>query len=614
MKFERSWIDINLSYFEDNLTELKKHFAPKNNFMQIVKADAYGHGAFQIAQKAIENGAISLGVANAQEGALLRFQGIKIPILILSPSFENEIDTIFKNNLTPSVSTLEFARLLNEKGGCKIHLNIDTGMGRSGFQYRDAKKNITKIKKMKNLEIEGIFSHFSSAENDSKFTEIQIEKFQKILEFCTPKFVHIANSSGVVNSAISQTNLVRLGLLSFGIYADISQKNKLRLKQIMTFKSHISQIKTAEIGDTIGYNQTFVASQKMKFAILPVGYADGYDFMLSNSGKVLYKNTICDILGKISMDMIAFDISHFRDAKVGDEVTLLGEENKQIRADNLVKTFGGSSYELLSQIGRRAKRYFFENGKVIDSSPILRRDFSPNIFSENKLENIIETAIEQRLQSGEIANLVSKNFLQQLFFEKDKNIHYKKKFKHKITLSENSKYTDFYETKTELHFSKKLQNNYFYVACAKDEHDLSKYFLRNDVEYRWILDENFENSFEVVSVKIDNLELLTETKNVDGCIEVKCSHENLQKFVGKEVDFSILTKTYYPKKSHQLAVFINEMTHGIEITLESNLQNVEVIPIFSGKQKFPNIKKYNNKIVVTKNEWILPTSGVIFVY
>ena len=101
---------------------------------------------------------------------------------------------------------------------------------------------------------------------------------------------------------------------------------------------------------------------------------------------------------------------------------------------------------------------------------------------------------------------------------------------------------------------------------------------------------------------------------MDGCIEVKCSHENLQKFVGKEVDFSILTKTYYPKKSHQLTVFINEMTHGIEITLESNLQNVEVIPIFSGKQKFPNIKKYNNKIVVTKNEWILPTSGVIFVY
>ncbi len=614
MKFERSWIDINLSYFENNITELKKYFAPKNNFMQIVKADAYGHGAFQIAKKAIENGAIFLGVANVQEGALLRFQGIKIPILILSPSFENEIDTIFENNLTPSVSTLEFARLLNEKGGCKIHLNIDTGMGRSGFQYRDAEKNIAHIKKMQNLEIEGIFSHFSSAENDSKFTEIQIEKFQKILEFCTPKFVHIANSSGVVNSAIPQTNLVRLGLLSFGIYADISQKNKLNLKQIMTFKSHISQIKIAEIGDAIGYNRTFVANKKMKFAILPVGYADGYDYMLSSKGKVLYKNVICDVLGKISMDMIAIDISKIEGAKVGDEVTLLDNENKQIHADNLVKAFNGSSYELLSQIGKRAKRYFFENGKVIDSSPILRRDFTPNIFSEGKLENIIETAIEQRLQSGEIANLVSKNFLQQLFFEKDKNIHYKKKFKHKIKLSENSKYTDFYETKTELSFSKKLQNDNFYVMCAKNEQDLEKYFLRNDVEYRWILDENLENSFEIISVKVNNLELFTEMKNVGGCIEIKCSHKNLQKFIGQEIEFSISTKTYYPKKSHQLVVFITEMTHGIEIILESDLQNVEVIPIFSGKQKFPNIKRYNNKIIVTENEWILPTSGVVFVY
>ncbi len=619
MKYERSWTEINLTNFASNLAELKRYFQPQADFMQIVKADAYGHGAYQIAKKSIECGAVSLGVANLQEGLLLRYQGIKTPIIILSPSLKSEIGQIIENNLIPTISTLSFAKELNKFGKCKIHINIDTGMGRSGFIFEDALKNINKISQLKNLEIEGIFSHFSSAENDSEFTKLQSDKFEKILLKFKPKYIHISNSCGAISFPNKYANLVRLGLLSYGISPNNEIKSKINLKPVMTFKSRIIQIKNAIKGDTIGYNKTFIAPQKMIYAILPVGYADGYDFLLSNKGKIILKNQICQVIGKISMDMIAIDISKIAKPEIGDEVILFGDKKEKITAEYLTSLYDGSSYELLSQIGRRAKRYYKQDGKIIDSSPLSRRDFVPKDFSDNKLGNIIETAIEQRLQSKEIANLVHENILKKLFAEKDNDINYRRNFQHSIKFEKSDKFPKYFLTSTTLSFTKKLQNDYFIVACAKTEKDLEKYFLRNDVEYRWLLDNKFdlkERYFEVTSVKINHLELENKVKITDGCIEIKCHHSDLKKLVGKEVNFSILTKTYYPKNSHQLSVYIIEMTQGINISFENNLKNVEAVPIFSGKSKFSKIIKNKNKISIStdKDEWVFPTSGVVFVY
>jgi len=632
MNTDRSWTEIDLTNFEENIKELKKFFHPQADFMQIVKADAYGHGAFQIAKKAIEYGAISLGIANLQEGLLLRYQGIKIPIVILSPSLENEIEQILENNLIPTISTLDFAEKLSKSGTCKIHINIDTGMGRSGFHYEKALEKINEIKKLSSLEIEGIFSHFSSAEENPEFTKLQSDRFEAILTKLDiiPKYIHISNSSGVVTFPNKYTNLVRLGLLSYGIYSNTEMKDKVSLKPVMTFKSHVTQIKNAKKADSIGYNRTFIVSKDMNYAVLPVGYADGYDFLLSNKGKVVIKDQVCNIVGKISMDMIAVDISTVADIKVGDEVILLGDANVNISAENLTSLYDGLSYELLSQIGRRAKRYYKENGKIIDSSPLLRRDFMPKDFSDDKLGNIIETAIEQRLQSKEIANLVHEDILKRLFAEKDKDIQYRRNFKHSIKFEEPKKspfergnkrgFTDdFYLTRTTLSFTKKLHNDYFSVACAKTEADLEKYFMRNDVEYRWLLDNSIDLEkmfFNVTSVKVNDIELYNEMKIADGCIEIKCYHPNLKNLAGKEVDFSISTKTYYPKSSHQLSVYIIEMTQGVDISFESDLKNVEAVPIFSGKSKFPKILKTKNKISIStdNDEWVFPTSGVVFVY
>ena len=225
-------------------------------------------------------------------------------------------------NRTPScISTIVFAEKLNKSGKCKIHINIDTGMGRSGFHYENAIVSFNKIMKLDNLEIDGIFSHFSSAEEDHKFTKLQSDRFEQIiskLDF-KPKYVHISNSSGVITFPNKYTNLVRLGLLSYGVSSNNKIAKEIDMKPVMTFKSRITQIKNAKVGDSIGYNRTFVAVEDMKYAILPIGYADGYDFLLSNKGKVVLQDRVCNVVGKVSMDMVAIDVSDVSDAKVGDE-------------------------------------------------------------------------------------------------------------------------------------------------------------------------------------------------------------------------------------------------------------------------------------------------------
>lgn len=624
MKEDRSWIEIDLSNFEHNFNELKRHLAPETKIMQIVKADAYGHGAYQIARKAIASGATFLGVANAQEGLLLRYQNIEKPILILSPSLKHEISIILEHELIPTISDLQFAKDLNDQAQkpVPVHINIDTGIGRSGVEFHKSEEFISQIAKMKNLIVQGVFSHFSSAENDTAFTRLQTERFEKIIHSLKtkPKFIHLANSSGILSANCRLTNSVRSGLLSYGVYADQKQKDQIKLKPVMSFKSRISQIKIAEKGSFIGYNKTYKAEKKLQYAIVPIGYADGYDFLLSNRGKVFINGTICDVIGKISMDMTAIDVSNVK-CDIGDEVLLLGGKNSEIPVENLTSLYNGSSYELLCQLGRRAKRYYYENDKLIASSPLLRRDFVSFDYSDEKLNRIIETAIEQRLQSKEISNLIYSDLLKHFFIEHDRDIHYRKDFQHSISFSKHNRkeLADYFLVNTTLSFKKKLQNDYFIVACANSERLLEKYFLKQDVEYRWLLDNNLQATlFDVTSVKVENIALYHEMKLKDGCLEIRCYHPELKKMKNLEVEFSISTRTYYPKNSHQLTIYLIEMTKGAEITFNYNdlFEKVDAVSILSGRSKFAQTVYHQNSVTVSssKNEWLFPTSGVVFIY
>ncbi|MCF7919831.1 MAG: alanine racemase [Candidatus Cloacimonetes bacterium] len=620
----RSWVEIDLSAFAHNFEVLKGFLRPDVEIMQIVKADAYGHGAAEIAEKALAGGATWLGVANADEGALLRLQDFECPILILSPSLVSEIPLIIENRLTPAVSELDFAEKLSAAGQAEynIHLNIDTGMGRSGVRLKEADELYHKIAKLKNLVIEGIFTHFAAAENDPEYTETQIIAFHKFISSLPvkPKYIHSANSSAVLAGKLLQGNLVRLGALTYGFYTDDSQKDKISLRPVMSFKSRVSQIKMGQKGEYIGYNKTYCCPEDMRYAIIPVGYADGYDFLLSNLGKVMIKGNIVPVIGKVSMDLIAVDISSLPSCETGCEVMLLGAEN-ELHVDDITALYKGSPYELLCQMGRRARRFFFENGKLVASAPRLRREFVSTDYDDQKLNRIIESAIAQRLQSSEIADFITEDLIKNIFRDRDKQIDYRHDFRHKITFrSETSPgFEDYFVVKTELRYCKKLSGSHFIIACANDEAHLSEYFLKPQVEYRWLLDSFLplsKETFLVDKIMVNGLELETSYKKNKNCLEIHCHNDKLSELTGEDVDFLITTTTFYPRSYHQLSVFITDITCGyaIEFNYPQNLKMESIIPIFSGRDKFPELQKTPQKILASSSDWVFPLSGIVFVY
>ncbi len=624
---DRSWVEIDLAGFRSNLRELKRFLKPGQGFMQIVKADAYGHGAAEISRIALEEGAVALGVANVEEGRLLRIQGCKAPILILSPSFENEMDAILSHDLVPTISDPDFARALNERAGKarkqqKVQLKLDSGMHRSGAEGRGFAELLELVRSLEHLEVEGVFSHYAASESDTAYSRKQQRRFTDVIKKhgLATRYLHIANSAALVNGLGDRYNLCRLGILSYGIYTHPDQAKKVDLKPVMTFKSTLAQIKRLDKGEALGYNLTWQAQRKTRYAIVPIGYADGYDFLLSNRGVVMIRGALCNVIGRVSMDMICVDITDLKQAEAGDEVILLGGSDDALRVENLVKLYAGSAYELLCQVGRRAKRYYLDNGKLLHSSPLSRRDFVSSDFPDSKLNQIIQSALAQRLGDDEIGELISREILRSFFYNKDRDIHYRRKFDHRICLKDSGDPV-YYRAETKLCFEKVLQNNYFIVACANSDKALTSYFKRKDVEYRWLMDDNFDldsDGFELTSVAINNIELNTQMHYRNSCLEIRCSHPKLDSLVGKEVRFMINTVTLYPKSSHQLSIFITELTHGIRIAVQfpPSITSIETVPVFSGQNKYPRIKQSGGMIEVSTgpDQWVFPISGVVFAY
>ena len=624
---ERSWVEIDLDAFRHNLKALKSFLKPEQGFIQIVKADAYGHGAWEIAQAALKEGATALGVANLEEGKLLRIEGCKAPILILSPSLIDEIPGILEYKLIPTVNDFSFAQALisicaKQKVKCPISLKFDSGMHRSGILEKDFAELWYFCKNAAELEVKSFFSHFASSESDLKFSEAQEKRFKQVIDKYKVEadWIHIANSSALINGLGSSGNLCRLGILSYGVYTHPSQKEKIELKPVMTFKSTVIQIKEIPKGATVGYNQTWKAQRKTRYAVIPVGYADGYDFLLSNKGKVLIEGIICPVIGKVSMDMICVDLTDAPEIQCGAEVILLGNGNNDIRVENLVSLYNGSSYELLCQVGRRAKRYYYEKGRLVTAAPLSRRDFVSSDYPNSKLNQIIQSAIAQRINSEEMSELIFREILRVFFYNQDRDIRYRKNFRHHILFIE-SLDKDYWKAETTLSFSKTLQRDFFLVACANSDKALKDYFKRNDVEYRWLMDGNFQlnpTAFQLSSVKVNGLELTTRINFKAEAMEIRCSHPELKKLIGQEVRFEINTLTLYPKASHQLSVFITELTHGVQISFSypETLKQIECVPFFAGQNKYPKITTSKNTISVTtkSEEWVFPQSGVVFAY
>ena len=375
MQNTRVYAGINLSAVLHNLEEMHKNIDKDTKIVAVIKTDGYGHGALPIA-KAIEKVPYLWGyaVATADEAMALIDDGRKKPILILGISFAEQFDAIIRNDIRPCVCDFDTAKKLSEIAVaknkiCHIHIKIDTGMSRIGFQVNEETANIIyEISKLPNVEIEGLFTHFANADEiDKTPTMEQIALFQKMCQMLEEKEIkvpikHCSNSAGIVDIPEANMNMVRAGIILYGLWpSDEVNKRAMNLQPVMSLKSHISYIKDLEAGRKISYGGVYVTPTNQKIATVPVGYGDGYARSLSERGYVLVRGQKAPICGRICMDQFMIDVSHIEGVRVGDAVTLLGQDNSLcITMEELGDLSDRFNYEFACLITPRVPRVYYE--------------------------------------------------------------------------------------------------------------------------------------------------------------------------------------------------------------------------------------------------------------
>jgi alanine racemase len=362
--------EVDLGALAYNYHQLRQLAPPSVKFLAVVKADAYGHGAIPVSKKLEELGADFLGVATVKEGVELRNGGIKGPILVLSGIYQEEVEEVFAYQLTPMVYRLETAEALAaaaRKKGQKIpvHIKVDTGMGRIGVLSEEAPAFVNRLRKFENLEIEGIASHFATAdEGNSSFTEKQLKRFSRTIEELKkldidPPFCHITNSAALVNLPAAHFTLVRPGIMLYGSYPSPSLKDKIPLRQVMSWMSLIADLKQVPEDYTISYGRTFVTQRPSIIAAIPVGYADGYNRLFSNRGEVLIKGIRAPVVGRVCMDWTMVDVTDIPGVEVGDKVVLMGSQlGQEITPEEMGGRIGTIPYEILCAVGKRVQRIY----------------------------------------------------------------------------------------------------------------------------------------------------------------------------------------------------------------------------------------------------------------
>jgi alanine racemase len=361
-------IDLNALAF--NYRQVQKRIPKGVKILAVVKADAYGHGAIPISLKLEKLGVAYLGVAISDEGVQLREGGIKAPILILGGLYRKDVDQVFKHDLTPVVFEKESLRLLSkgaemQRGMVRVHLKVDTGMGRLGVPMNLWSEFLKELKRFPKIEIEGILSHFSMIyEDGGVFTRHQWEKFQEALtmakEMRVPfRYYHISNSAEITTSPDYSGNLVRPGIMLYGSYPSPMFQDLIKLEPVMTLKTRIHFLKWVPPQTKISYGGTFVTGRESLIATLPIGYADGYHHHLSNQGEVLIRGKRAPVVGKVCMDFIMVDVTHIPKVSKGDEVILMGRQGKeQITADEIAGKIDSIPYEVLCAVGKRVPRIY----------------------------------------------------------------------------------------------------------------------------------------------------------------------------------------------------------------------------------------------------------------
>ncbi|NLJ98571.1 MAG: alanine racemase [Tissierellia bacterium] len=373
------WAEINLDNLAYNIKEVRKSTEEGSLVTAVVKANAYGHGSLMVAKTFLNNGADRLAVATLSEAIELRRSGIEAPILVLGYTPKGQYPLAIEWNITQTLFDYESANILSKEAAkmdkkAIIHIKIDSGMGRLGFLPDEvAVDEIIKISKLPNLNIEGIFTHFATAdEKDKAYTKTQYNRFIKITEKIKEKGLdipikHVSNSASIIDCPDYDLSMVRGGIMIYGLWpSEDVNKDRLKLKPAMTLKANISHVKKVPKGTGISYGQIFVTERESTIATIPIGYADGFTRLLGSGAEVSINGKRAPIVGRICMDQCMIDITDIDGVKTGDEVVIFGYEEGCPTVEEIASKLGTINYEVLCMVGRRVPRVYIKNNEIIE--------------------------------------------------------------------------------------------------------------------------------------------------------------------------------------------------------------------------------------------------------
>ncbi len=372
-----TWAEIDLDALAYNVAAVKQHIGRSVEIYAVVKANAYGHGSVQVSRTALEAGATRLAVHRAIEGIELRKAGLETQILLMGYTPPVEAEIVASWRLTPSVTTMDFAQAISSQASAlgvsiPVHVKVDSGMSRYGLMPNDVVGFIRALGDLPKISVEGIFTHFSTADSaDQTFVRQQLSVFNDVLASLRSigievPVVHAANSAAIMKLPESHFNAVRPGLILYGLYPSSEWPPVFEIRPVLTLKSMVVRVQNTPVGTAVGYGRTFVAKHQMRIALIPIGYGDGYHRILSNKGKVLVRGKYAPILGRVSMDQIVVNVTDIQDVQQDDEVVLIGRQGQaQIRAEILADLAGTINYEVTTSLLPRVTRIYKHGTEIV---------------------------------------------------------------------------------------------------------------------------------------------------------------------------------------------------------------------------------------------------------
>ncbi len=371
-----TWVEVDLDRFAANLRAVHETIGKGRGILLVVKADAYGHGAIEMAEAAAAEGVAHLGVATLHEGIQLRQAGCALPIAVLSPLLPAEVGEAVAHDLEPSVGDLAFARELSAEAvraerPQRFHVEIDTGMGRTGVSLNETERFLMEVTRLPELRLASLYTHFPDADAaDLEFAREQVRAFERLVERLSlagirPPRLHASNSAGTVNLPEALFDWVRPGLIAYGHQPPHARRD-LRVAPVMSFKSRIVQLRRHPAGTPISYGRSFVTTRASRIGVVAVGYGHGYSWLLSNRGEMLVRGRRVPIVGRVTMDLTMVDVTDVPGVEVGDEVVLFGEQgDATLDIQEVARGSETLPYEIMCTIGKRVTRIYVRGGRPV---------------------------------------------------------------------------------------------------------------------------------------------------------------------------------------------------------------------------------------------------------